>query len=119
EDRVRVNLGDWTLDAPKAGSFEPLRVRFSKSLDHKALERFLTVRDGKGAPVAGTMATGAHEKSWTFLPARRWENQAYRLLVNERLEDIAGNTLLRPFDLDLQAPMPPPQAPALRFQPRP
>jgi hypothetical protein len=109
EDRQRVNLGAWQVQPPKAGTLQPLSVSFRKSLDHKSLERFLAIRDGQGSSVAGRIATGKDEISWSFTPAQPWKNEDYHLLVNGRLEDVAGNTPLRPFDLDLQAPTPPAQ----------
>lgn len=119
EDRVRIELGEWKVQAPKAGGTMPLRVTFPKSLDHKSLERFLAIEDSKGETVAGKMAIGQDEKSWSFVPARPWQDQDYRLKVNGRLEDAAGNTPLRPFDLDLTAPAPPEQRLDISFRPIP
>src|SRR5262249_53867829 len=68
EDRVRIELGEWKVQAPKANTTAPLVVTFQKSLDHKALERFLAIEDSKGAPVSGKMAVGQDEKSWSFVP---------------------------------------------------
>jgi hypothetical protein len=119
EDRVRVDLSDWKVEAPRSGTASPLIVQFPKSLDHKSLERFLAVSDAQDKPVAGKLVIGKEEKTWSFVPARPWGNQDYRLLVNGRLEDVAGNTPLRPFDLDLQAPALPPQRLDIPFRPRP
>jgi hypothetical protein len=118
EDRVRINLGDWKVDPPRARTSEPLTVLFSKSLDHKSLQQFLTVTNAKGATVAGSISIGKDEKSWAFVPTRPWEQGEHRLAVGGRLEDVAGNTPLRPFDLDLQAPQPAAQPLTLPFRPR-
>src|SRR4029077_18832708 len=48
EDRVRIELSEWKLQAPKAGATMPLLVTFPKSLDHKSLEHFLAIEDSKG-----------------------------------------------------------------------
>jgi hypothetical protein len=67
--------------------------------------------------VGGKVTVGADERSWSFEPARPWDAAAYTVTVNGKLEDVAGNTPLRPFDMDLQAPVPPPQRRAIAFRP--
>jgi hypothetical protein len=119
EDRARVNLGDWKLQAPKASTSGAVAVQFPKSLDHKSLDRYLSVVDGAGNAVAGKTTAGKYEKSWSFTPSQAWTNQEYRLRVNGRLEDVAGNTPLRPFDMDLQAPRAPAQRLEVPFRPQP
>ncbi len=117
EDRVRVELSDWKLQAPKPGGRAPLVAQLPKSIDHKSLERFLSVIDAKGQKVAGASVVGKDEKSWSFAPNDAWQNAEYRLTVNGRMEDVAGNTPTRPFDLDLTSKQPPPQSLELRFHP--
>jgi hypothetical protein len=114
EDRVRIELADWKLTAPKAGTMEPLTLEFNKSIDHRSLQRFLTVRDDKGKPVDGRVEIGFDEKSWSLTPHVPWQARAYRLDVDPQLEDVAGNTPQRPFDHDLNSPKLPPQK--LRFE---
>jgi hypothetical protein len=118
EDRVRVNLGDWKLAAPKTGTSDALTVEFGKSIDHKALQRLLTIRDSKGDVFAGKVLVGKDEKSWSFTPSKSWAEQEYTLRVDGRLEDVAGNTPLRPFDLDLEAPKMPAQRLEIPVRPR-
>jgi hypothetical protein len=119
EDRARVNIGAWKIQPPRAGTSAPITVQFAQSLDHKSLERFLVVVDAKGKPVAGTKTAGKDEKSLSFAPTQPWISQEYRLVINGRLEDVAGNTPLRPFDLDLQAPALPAQRLDIPFRPVP
>jgi hypothetical protein len=118
EDRVRIDLGAWKMPAPKAGTTDAVIVDFPKSLDHKSLESFLTIVDAKGTPMEGSIALGKNEQSWTFTPSRPWQNKEYRLRVDGRLEDVAGNTPTRPFDLDLEAPKLVPQPLQLTIRPR-
>ena len=118
EDRVPINLGDWRVQAPKAGTTQPVTVSFPKSLDHKSLERFLTIMGRDGKSVAGTFTIGKDEKSWSFTPKDVWQNRTYQLDIDANLEDVAGNTPSRPFDLDLKAPKLPPQKLRFDFVPR-
>jgi hypothetical protein len=115
EDRVRIDLSDWKVEAPKTGA---VTLQFPKSLDHRSLERFLTVADAKGDAVAGSIAIGKAERSWSFTPNRPLGDQAYRIKINGEFEDIAGNTPRRPFDLDLTAPPQPEQRLEIPFRPR-
>jgi hypothetical protein len=117
EDRVRIDVGAWKLTAPKAQSREPLQLTLPKSVDHRSLQRFLNVTDDKGQSVDGKIAIGKDEKSWHFTPTQPWQPRGYRLDIDDQLEDVAGNTPLRPFDLDLRAPKLAPQK--LRFEFRP
>jgi hypothetical protein len=119
EDRRRVNLDEWKISAPKSGTFDPVAVQFRHAMDHKSLDRLLAIQSVGGVPVAGKGSLGKDEKSWSFTPERAWESQDYRLVVNGRLEDVAGNTPLRPFDMDLEAPVLPAHNLNIRFRPRP
>jgi hypothetical protein len=104
EDRQRIKVEEWMLAAPAVGTSEPLHVFFPKAIDHKSLARFLTITDESGKRVRGTFEVGKAERSWCFRPAQPWSVQEYRLIIDSRLEDVAGNTPLRPFDVDLNTP---------------
>jgi hypothetical protein len=117
EDRNRIDLAAWKVGAPAAGTREPLKVRMPASIDHRALAEYLTITDATGKRIEGTVAIGKDEKAWTFQPAQAWSAQDYRLNVHAELEDVAGNTPQRPFDLDLKAPRLPAQQLHLPFRP--
>jgi hypothetical protein len=118
EDRSRIDLSEWKLSTPKAFTRDPLTLTLSKSIDHRSLQKYLTVVDSRQQPIAGTIAIGADEKSWRFTPEQPWQDGDYGLNIHGDLEDVAGNTPLRPFDLDLQAPKLAPQKLRLDFHPR-
>jgi hypothetical protein len=101
EDRVRVELADWKLTEPKAGTRDPLTLKLPKSIDYRSLQTGLTVVDAKGQTIKGTIAIGKDEKSWRFSPAEPWQAAAHRLNVSPDLEDTAGNTPSRAFDVNL------------------
>jgi hypothetical protein len=104
EDRKRIAVDDWKLTSPVAGTREPVELRFATSIDHRSLGRLLSILDASGQRVAGAVEIGKDEKTWAFRPERPWANQEYRVTVDPGLEDVAGNTPRRPFDLDLKAP---------------
>jgi hypothetical protein len=117
EDRTRIDLSAWKLQVPRAGSQAPLVLALPKPLDRVSLERRLKILDSDGKEVSGRIEVGAGERSWSFHPARPWKDAAYRVDVDRELEDVAGNTPTRPFDMDLKAPRPAPQSLSLRFHP--
>src|SRR5262249_26529654 len=116
EDHGRVDLAAWKVQAPAGGTHQPVVLTFPKPLDRMSLQRFLKVTDAAGQPVAGKVDVGSRECSWSFRPALPWGASAYTITVDGKLEDVAGNTPLRPFDMDLKAPVPPPQKLTIPFR---
>jgi hypothetical protein len=118
EDRVRIELSDWKLAAPTAGARDAVTLTLPKSVDYRSLQTGLTVLNAKGEVVAGAVAIGKDEKSWQFTPAAPWQAGPHRVRVSPDLEDVAGNTPARPFDMDLLTPRRPPQKLEFEFTPR-
>ena len=102
--RSRVDPTAWQLTAPAAGSREPLQVEFDRPLDHGLLQHCLSVRDEAGNTIAGLAETGAGERNWRFTPDNPWTTGERRLVVEPRLEDVAGNSPARVFDRDVTKP---------------
>jgi hypothetical protein len=118
EDRTRLELSAWKVQAPESSQRGPLKLAFPKPLDSRSLERFLKVIDAKGQPVAGKTAVSRDGREWTFQPETAWTLQDYAVVVDRRLEDVAGNNPVHAFDVDADAPPPPPQRLSLPFRPR-
>jgi hypothetical protein len=91
----------WTIAAPAANTQDPLTVHFDEPLDEAMLQRVLTVVDSANQPVPGAIKVTAHETSWTFHPTANWNSGQYSLKIDTVLEDVAGNSLRRPFELDV------------------
>ena len=102
--RARINPADWRYHCPTAGSTELLTVEFGRPLDHALLEHSLWVNDAAGVALAGRSSVGLKERSWQFEPQSPWEEGRHQVIVNPRLEDLAGNSLIRVFDRDLMRP---------------
>jgi hypothetical protein len=97
----RVDVGDWKIEAPKAGTSQPLVVRFPRALDHALLLRLLEVVDERGRPVSGAAKTADAEQTWQFSPTSPWRGGAYELVIDTTLEDLAGNSVAKPFEVDM------------------
>jgi hypothetical protein len=95
----------WKVQAPTAGTRTPLVVTLPKSMDNALLERLLWVTDDHGRKPAGTVAVTEKETVWQFTPEKAWEAGTYQLVADTRLEDLAGNSIARPFEVDVFHPV--------------
>ena len=98
-DSVMPDPSRWSVSSPRAHSRDTLRVGFGESLDHALALRMIVVVDSAGMLIPGVASLIAADRGWTFVPARGWRNGA-RLRVDGALEDLAGNSVVRPFDVD-------------------
>ena len=96
----------WKLVAPRAGSDAPLMVRLAKPLDRALLGRMLWVTDAAGKRVDGTLTVGGGERVVSFAPAKPWARGAFKLMIDASLEDVCGNRVGEPFELDVLRPIP-------------
>ena len=99
--RVRVSPAKWRYHPPAAGSMDSLTVEFDRPLDHALLQHGLWVDDAAGLPLAGRGSVDAGERCWRFRPESAWAEGQHQVVVDPRLEDLAGNSLTRVFDRDL------------------
>lgn len=98
-DDAQPKPGEWVLSAPQTPQGE-LAVRFREPLDIAMLYRVLAVvRDGK--PVRGSVQVSDGETRWRFRPRRPWQPGRYAIRVDSTLEDRAGNSIGRPFEVDI------------------
>jgi hypothetical protein len=104
-DEARLDPKTWKLQAPPAGTRTPLVVTFPRPVDHALLQRMITVEDAKGQVVEGTIEVTDKETCWRFTPRGNWRAGAFRLVADTRLEDLAGNNLERPFEVDVFRPV--------------
>ena len=100
-DRASPDHRQWRLIAPTAGTVEPLRVIINEPLDYALLNQMLSVLNKQGRPVDGNVEIAAGETEWRFRPTVPWTPGSYSLGVDTRLEDRAGNSLRRLYDIDL------------------
>jgi len=109
EKRFRVAAPDsempavsrWRIRPPQAGGREPLVIDFDEPLDHALLLDMLAVRGSDGKLVEGTPATAHEERQWAFTPTAPWLAGEYRLEATATLEDLGGNSLAKPFEVDI------------------
>jgi hypothetical protein len=104
-DEMQPDPKKWKVEAPAAGKADPLTVTFPKPLDHAMLGRVLWVTDDKGERVAGAVAVADEETRWRFTPKEAWKAGSYNLVVDTALEDPSGNSIAKPFEVDVFHPI--------------
>ena len=95
----------WRVGTIRIGSREPIEVAFPDPLDRAMLARSIGVVAGRerGA-VPGRVEIGPEERSYRFIPESPWPEGPILLEVNPELEDLAGNSVARPFEVDVVGP---------------
>lgn len=100
-DQQPITLQSWHVSEPRAGTREPLIVTFAKPLDHGLLLRALGVESPRGDALRGDVTIAQHERAWSFVPAAAWVAGTHQLLVLSILEDMVGNQIGKPFEVDM------------------
>jgi hypothetical protein len=95
----------WQIEPGQAGTRRPLEVVFPAPMDSALLQRMVWIADSGGKKIAGTISLDRQETVWRFTPAEPWQAGKYQLLADNRLEDLAGNSLGKPFEVDVQGPI--------------
>lgn len=70
-------------------------------MDHALAFRMIQVTFDNGQPLHGEVTLEDEERSWRFVPANPWRRGTHRLLVQTTIEDLAGNNIGKPFEVDL------------------
>jgi len=104
-DDAQPDPARWTLEPPRAGTREGLAVLFEKPLDEAMLHRVLGVVGPGRAPLSGRIEIDREERRWRFFPDRPWEAGRHALVADTVLEDLAGNSIARPFEIDVVRPI--------------
>jgi hypothetical protein len=89
----------WRVTAPKAGTLEALVVDFPTMMSYPLLQRMLQVSGAQGS-LTGTVTIDRQETQWRFAPHDPWKTGDYQLVVDTAIEDLAGNHVGQPFDID-------------------
>lgn len=102
-DREPIDPKRWQIQSPFAGTRDALSINFAESLDQALAQRLIAVALESGEIVAGEISLSEHERRWTFSPANSWRRGRYHLHIQTTLEDLAGNNIGKPFDVDTLA----------------
>jgi hypothetical protein len=104
-DETSPDPKTWTVHSPEGGSRDPLELRFPEPLNRTLLDRLIWVENADAKVVTGQVSVVATETRWRFTPASPWQKGEYRLVVGSELEDLAGNSVAQPFEVDAAGPI--------------
>lgn len=90
-DVASPKVAHWKLTLPQKSTVQPLAISVPEALDYVLLQNALQMVDTKGNTVAGSFLVSDGEKKVRFTPAKPWSAGTYKLQVEARLEDLAGN----------------------------
>ena len=99
-DRRPPDPRDWRVTSPRAGTIDALVVDFPKPMNYSLLERMLKVSSAQGS-IPGDVSIDRQETRWRLTPHQPWRAGAYQLVVETGIEDLAGNHIGQPFDVDV------------------
>ena len=101
QDRTPPDPARWKIQAPPAGTSDSLVVEFNESLDHALAQRMIRVVNAEGHLIEGRTTLEDQERRWKFEPAADWKAGPKNLVVQTTIEDLAGNNIGKPFEVDL------------------
>jgi hypothetical protein len=100
-DREPPDPAHWKIIPPAPGTTNPVEVIFPEPMDEALSRRLIQVIGISGKFVAGEVSLGGAERRWMFSPREPWQRGRHRLVVETTIEDLAGNNIGKPFDVDV------------------
>ena len=91
--RQHVKVHEWMIDEPGANSYDALLLQFDRIMDHALLQSMIQVKDRKNKLIAGHWEILKQEQLIQFIPEKKWQKGEYHIVIDSRLEDVAGNSL--------------------------
>lgn len=102
--RAKVDPSSWRYGIPSTGSRDPLRLHFERPLDNALIRNCIGIVGSNGKSISGTASVVPGEIEWQFQPQAPWQHGSHSIIVDPRIEDLAGNSVTRVFDRDLTRP---------------
>ena len=103
QDTTQPNPKLWKVTPPKAGTRDHLVVEFNEPLDRAMLERVIQVISPSYKFVFGDIEIDRGETVWRYTPFEPWKAGHHALFIEGTLEDLAGNSIGRPFEVLLES----------------
>lgn len=100
-DRESPDLDQWKVTAPKPGASDALQIEFTDPMDHALSLRMIRIERITGESVPGVIKLKNNERLWSFHASEPWRTGQHRIVVQTTIEDLAGNNIGKPFEVDL------------------
>jgi len=101
-DRNQVDPFQWNLTQVTAGTLDKLTVSFGEVLDPGLVSRMITLVLENGTPVPGKSSPTVSQDAWQFIPETHWKRGDYLIMVDAKLEDLAGNSVRQIFEKKIE-----------------
>ena len=96
-ERAKLNPAKWKINATR----DAVLIQFDKPLDWALLQTQVAIHLADGRPITGSIETLREETACRFVPRQPLAAGRYEAVIGWELEDLAGNNLQRPFEVDL------------------
>ena len=91
--RDKIAVDEWVIIKPKYNTKDNITIEFDRIMDHALLQSMIEVRNENHSLVEGRWEIFANENQIQFIPIQKWSRGKYRIRLDTRLEDVAGNNL--------------------------
>lgn len=81
----------WHVTQPAALTRDPLMIAFDRPFDHQLAQASIRVFGPDGQVLPGATTLTDFERTWCFTPDDPWPPDTIQIIVDARLEDVAGN----------------------------
>jgi len=91
--RQYIKVDELEIQNPDADSKGILSIQFDRIIDHALVQSMIQIKDENEKVKAGYWQTSEDEKMVQFIPENPWQKGTYQIIMDSRLEDVAGNNL--------------------------
>ena len=91
--RQHIKATKWVISKPKVNSDNSLFINFDRIIDHALIQSMIELKDAENNLVAGQWEILENEQVIKFVPSKKWKKGNYQIIIDSRLEDVAGNNL--------------------------
>jgi hypothetical protein len=101
-DREPPDPAQWKIEAPRINTMDPVIILFPDPMDRALAERLIRITTAaEGKAIEGNVSLSEEERRWSFQPAQRWRRGSFAVVVQTTIEDLAGNNIGKPFEVDV------------------
>lgn len=104
-DHTQPSPAEWKLLPPRPGTSDPVRLVFSEPMDWAEIDSQIRIVN-LTSELEGMTEVPRDGMSWAYRPNRPWRAGGYRIAIGTAFEDLAGNSIARPFEVDVTARTP-------------
>lgn len=91
--RDAIHAQQWTILQPASDTRDPLGIQFDRIMDHALFQTMIHLQDGEGNLIQGVWKLSEEEREIQFIPEEEWQSGRYQIVMDSRMEDVAGNNL--------------------------